>query len=164
MKEMDGSGKGAEESGERKKRKMTSKTMVVLLQENSDTRGEINWFDYAQDAERFIESILEAGFDRRSIRVLEGQDMDVLITQKPMVTLLAAEKVLQLETPVVEIPEVLPVAIVEDVSDSEEMVEIATFELQMERELVSVAAAPSEDAEPYTKNGIRFSSAFASEY
>src|SRR5574341_29672 len=85
MPEMDG-----RESEEREKPEMTSKSIVVLLQENSDTRGEINWFDYGQDAERFIEGLLEAGFDRRSIRVLEGQDMDVLITQRPVVSLLPA--------------------------------------------------------------------------
>ncbi|HET9477428.1 MAG TPA: hypothetical protein VFP63_08065 [Dehalococcoidia bacterium] len=148
---------------------MTSKTMVVLLQENSDTRGEINWFDYAQDAERFIESLLDAGFERQSIRVMEGQDMDVLITQKPMVTLLAADKVFQAEPPVIEIREIVPAAVVEELPElSVETVEVNTFDFAMEpdpeRELVSVAAAPSEDAEPYTKNGIRFSSAFASEY
>src|SRR5512145_2850145 len=110
MKEMDG-----RESGERKKQEMTSKTMVVLLQENSDTRGEINWFDYAQDAERFIEGLLEAGFERQSIRVMEGQDMDVLVTQKPMVTLLSADKVFQPETPVIEVREAVPAVVFEEV-------------------------------------------------
>lgn len=148
---------------------MTSKTMVVLLQENSDTRGEINWFDYAQDAERFIEGLLEAGYERQSIRVMEGQDMDVLVTQKPMVTLLSADKVFQPETPVIEVREVVPAVVLEEIPElSVETVEVASFDFAMEpepeRELVSVAAAPSEDAEPYTKNGIRFSSAFASEY
>jgi hypothetical protein len=51
---------------------------------------------------------------------------------------------------------------------SVETVEVASFDFAMEpapeRELVSVAAAQREDAAPYTKNGIRFSSAFASEY
>src|SRR5574341_1110830 len=65
-------------------------TIAVVFKEEGGNRKETRWFNHAHDAERHIEGLLEAGFERGSIRVLEGRDMDVLITQKPVVSLLPA--------------------------------------------------------------------------
>ena len=147
---------------------MNRKTIVILLQENSSNRGEVTSFDQAQDAERFIEGLLETGFERQSIRVLAAQDLDLLITQKPVVSLLSTKMAPAVEMPVVEVSgEIQPIS--EEVPDGDlEPVQVEAMESHMERELVTVGASAgsdvSTDSEPYTRNGIRFSSAFASEY
>lgn len=66
---------------------MTDKTIVILLEENSSSYGNVNDFDQPQDAERYIEGLLEAGYDRERIRVMEAHGLNVEITPKPIVVL-----------------------------------------------------------------------------
>ena len=66
---------------------MTDKTIVILLEENSSSYGNVNDFDQPQDAERYIEGLLEAGYDRERIRVMEAHGLNVEITPKPVVVL-----------------------------------------------------------------------------
>lgn len=66
---------------------MTDKTIVILLEENSSSYGNVNDFDQPQDAERYIEGLLEAGYDRERIRVMEAHGLNVEVTPKPIVVL-----------------------------------------------------------------------------
>ena len=66
---------------------MTDKTIVILLEENSSSYGNVNDFDQPEDAERYIEGLLEAGYDRERIRVMEAHGLNVEITPKPIVVL-----------------------------------------------------------------------------
>lgn len=117
-----------------------SGTIAVVFKEEGGNRKETRWFNHAHDAERHIEGLLEAGFERESIRVLEGRDMDVLITQKPVVSLLPAVSV--------------------------------AMPAQVRAEALLSAPRPESDPvlavadgsrEPYTQDGVRFSSRFGPE-
>lgn len=144
---------------------MNTRTIVILLQENSSNHGEVNEFDHPQDAERFIEGLLEAGFERQSIRVLAARDLDLLITQKPVVSLLRAEVAPAVQMPEPEVAEEIQ-AVSEEVPEyNPEPVRVEAMASHAERQLVAVSASePSTDNEPYMRDGVRFSSAFTSEY
>ena len=124
---------------------MSTKTIVLVFPQDTGTHVEVNDFDHAQDAERFIEGLLAVGFERHSIRVLAAHDLDFQIIQKPVVSLLPADWASQL-----------------DLEDAPAPVEVvAALDSRMESDLVPVGAG--ESSEPYTRDGIRFSSAFGSE-
>lgn len=130
---------------------MNSKTIVLLLQDEGGNRGEVNEFDDPQDAERYLTALLEAGVERASIRVLSAQDLDLLVTQKPVVSLLSDESP---AAPAVEV--------------SREPVRVAAGNegvAAMQASEVPAAPEPAgKESEPYTQNGVRFSSAFNSDY
>ena len=135
---------------------MTTKTIVILLQENSSNHGEVNEFDQPQDAERFIEGLLEAGFERRSIRALTAHDIDLLITQKPTVSLLSGKDSTADAPSAEESEKVVPPS--GHTNGAHAATEMKASE--------SPAEPVSEDAgsAPYTRNGVRFSSMFVREY
>lgn len=130
---------------------MNTRTIVILLQENSSNHGEVNEFDHPQDAERYIEGLLEAGYERQSIRALTAHDIDLLVTQKPVVSLVSDGGP---TAPAVEV--------------SEEPVQVASSkdgaaEMQASGEPAEPVSVSAE-SEPYTRNGVRFSSMFGREY
>jgi len=147
---------------------MDTKTIVILLQENSRNHGEVTSFDQARDAERFLGDLLASGFDQRNIRVLAAKDLDILITQKPVVSLFSTETAPVAEPPLAPVSDYIQPVTEELPEYDPEPVYVEAVESHMERELVSVAAAPDshpeEAPEPYTQNGVRFSSAFARDY
>src|SRR5574341_1141165 len=109
---------------------MPNKTIVILLQEGSSSYGEVHEFDQAQDAERYIESLLEASLERPRVLVLEAQALNLTVTQKAFVSLFAGRQ-----------PAVSRII-------SEERTE--TIALAPEPEPVA------EDAKPYHRDGVRF--------
>lgn len=153
---------------------MNTKTIVILLQEDSTNHGEVTSFDQTHDAERFLEDLLASGFDQRSIRVLAAKDLDILIKQKPVVSFVSSGTALAVEPPAAPVtnyiqPVIEDLPVTEDLPEfNPEPVYVEAMESNAERELVSVAAAsdshPDAEPEPYTQNGVRFSSAFAREY
>ncbi len=130
---------------------MNPKTIVLLLQEENGSRGEVNEFDDPQDAERYIGGLLEAGFDRLLIRVLSAHDLDLLVTQKPVVSLLADEGP---PAPAAEVARE-PVGVTATNEESASM---------QASEVPSNPEPAGKESEPYTQNGVRFSSAFNSDY
>lgn len=115
---------------------MSSKTVVVVLHDNGSTHGKVSEFHHAQDAEHFVESLLEAGFEQRSIRVLALQNLDMLVTHRPAVSLVPTHLVRK-DLPAAENgDETLPIQ--EDVPTA---THVATFESAREKDLVPVGAS-----------------------
>ncbi|HET9476969.1 MAG TPA: hypothetical protein VFP63_05740 [Dehalococcoidia bacterium] len=131
---------------------MTDKTVVILLRENSKSCGDVNEFDKAEDAEHYIEGLLEAGYERERIRVMGAHGLIVEVTPMPVVSLHAAVPV---ERPArKERVERVRAPALDDHG----------MELAGESSPASPGPAPA-DAEdgPYTRNGVRFSTAFTRE-
>ncbi len=118
-----------------------SDNIVVMFKEEGGNRRETRWFNQTRDAEHFIEGLLEAGFERQNIRVLEGREMDVLVTQKPVVSLLPQVNVAM---PAQKRTEALLTSAPGPESDP-------------------VLAVADVSREPYTQDGVRFSSRFGPE-
>ncbi len=137
---------------------MPDKTIVILLQDGSDSYGEVKEFDQPRDAERHIEALLEVGFERPSIRVLEAHDLNLAVTQKAVVSLFATPPS-AVAPPIVEESAETIAAPAKGNKGTDAVMEMAAPEYREEPE-----ALPAGDgAELYHRNGIRFSSAFSSE-
>ena len=137
---------------------MTDKTIVILLQENSTSCGDVNEFDEARDAEKYIEGLLEAGFERQNIRVMEAHGLNLAITPRPIVSLHAVTAPAVEPSPHEDRVDVVS-ASASDAPSVEPPIEMSAPEPQWER-----APGPeAPEAEPYTRNGVRFSSAFSTE-
>jgi hypothetical protein len=66
---------------------MSDKFVLVVSDESDRKRGEISVLDTAHEAERLVETLLEAGFDQERIWVLMGSEADFAITSRPVVSL-----------------------------------------------------------------------------
>jgi hypothetical protein len=69
---------------------MTSQFMVLLTEEKGAARGELKFLASATDVAHYIETLLEGGFDRESIRVFHGSEIELEISYRPVVSLSAA--------------------------------------------------------------------------
>ena len=66
---------------------MSDKFVLVVSDENDRKRGEISVPDTAQETERLVETLLEAGFDQERIRVFTGSEAEFVTTYRPVVSL-----------------------------------------------------------------------------
>ena len=66
---------------------MSDKFVLVVSNENDRKHGEISVLDTAQETERLVETLLEAGFDQERIRVFTGSEAEFVTTYRPVVSL-----------------------------------------------------------------------------
>lgn len=126
---------------------MSTKTLVVVLQGNGSTHGKVSEFHDAQDAEHFVEGLLEAGFAERSIRVLAVQSLDLIITHRPAVSLVPAHLASRDAPAAHNSAERLWMN-----ADLPATTHVATFESPRERDLAWVGASPELKSSGYQVN------------
>jgi len=119
---------------------MSSRTLVVVYEQNDEKRGEITIVENAQKAARLVETLLEAGFERERIRIFTGGEMSIQVTHRPVVALVDGG------APAAQAPS----------ETTEEAPKASKAEVEAEAVLVKAAA---KDA-PLTRDGVRFSQAF----
>ena len=80
---------------------MTSKVIVFVADGGDQRFGEVSVFDSSGEAERLLETLLEAGYDRQRIRVFSGAEMEARVSQRPVVALVTGdqEEVSESESP-----------------------------------------------------------------
>ncbi len=66
---------------------MSDKFVLVVSDESDPNHGEISVLDTAHEAERLVETLLEAGFDQERIWVLMGSEAEFVTTSRPVVSL-----------------------------------------------------------------------------
>ena len=66
---------------------MSDKFVLVVSDESDRKHGEISVLNTAHEAERLVETLLEAGFDQERIWLLMGSEAEFAITSRPMVSL-----------------------------------------------------------------------------
>jgi hypothetical protein len=65
-----------------------SEKIIVLVTDRGDSNhGEISVLDEPRRAEKLVETLLEAGFERERIRVFAGSQSDFEVSQRPVVAL-----------------------------------------------------------------------------
>lgn len=64
---------------------METKVIVLIADRGDPKHGEIAVLDDTADAERLIETLLGAGFDREQVRVFSGSEMVAQVSQRPKV-------------------------------------------------------------------------------
>ncbi len=66
---------------------MTTKFIVLVADRDDPKHGEIVVVDTTAEAERLVETLLDAGFDRERVRVFSGTEMEAQVSQRPKVEL-----------------------------------------------------------------------------
>ena len=66
---------------------MSEKFLVFLSDEDSPDRGEIRFFDDAEQVSLHTESLLESGCEQPRIRIFTSTEVEVLVRHRPVVSL-----------------------------------------------------------------------------
>ena len=66
---------------------MAEKFVLVVSEEKDGKHGEISELDTAQETERLVETLLEAGFEQDRIRVFAGAEAEFVTSYRPVATL-----------------------------------------------------------------------------
>ena len=69
-----------------------SKVIVFVAGRGDPRFGEVRVFDISGEAERLVETLLEAGYDRQRIRVFCGVEMEARVSQRPVVALVTGDR------------------------------------------------------------------------
>jgi hypothetical protein len=118
---------------------MSESVMVIVADPDDAKHGEINVVESPQKAARLVETLLEAGFDQTRIRVFSGTEMDMRVRHRPVVALVTSEEAAErIEAEAEAETEARPVA--------------SNVKAESHREAII--------AEPYQRNGQKFSTAF----
>jgi len=129
---------------------MSTKYVIIVTGENDDNCETPKLVDDIREAEYIIAAYLEKGFTRESVRLLAGNDIPFVVTNKPVVSAFDGHS--------------------EDATDREDQVPAVSSELLCDaapgdgyirpRGVWEPVGASAEEA-PYMKDGMRFSTAFA---
>jgi hypothetical protein len=127
-------------------------TVIVLVSDLDDSgHGEIKILDGSEQAARFVETLLESGFEQERVRVFGVDELLMQIHQRPVVSLIGDASGRQEEAP----------------KDEGEESAAPTPQARPEP---AQAAAPATAVidhvaeEPFVRNGVRFSSQFRPEW
>ena len=115
---------------------MADKVIVVVSDENDARRGEVTVVDNPRTATHLVETLLEAGYQPERIRLFNGDQAAIQVTQRPVVAMVGDES-----TPI-------------------GAASPATDEAPRAPQARAASQAGEEEATPFMKNGVRFSSLF----
>ena len=71
---------------------MTAKVIVFVADRGDQRFGEVSVFDSSGEAERLLETLLDAGYDRQRIRVFSGAEMEARVSHRPVVALVSGDQ------------------------------------------------------------------------
>jgi hypothetical protein len=111
---------------------MLNKVIVMVSDLDDGSHGEINVLDGPEQAAHFVETLLESGFEQERVRVFGGDEVEMQVHQRPVVSLISNARGRNEEAP----------------RDEKEEVAAPT------------PYAMDEVAQPFVRNGVRFSSQF----
>jgi hypothetical protein len=66
---------------------MTAQFLVVILDGRDPDRGELRYVDSPADLARYVETLLEGGYDQSNIRVFEANEIHLEVNYRPVVSL-----------------------------------------------------------------------------
>jgi hypothetical protein len=121
---------------------MLNKVIVMVSDLDDASHGEINVLDGPEQAARFVETLLESGLEQERVRVFGGDELQMQVQQRPVVSLISDARGRTKEAP----------------KDEEE--DAATPAPQDRPQHEQVAASKAVAAQPFERNGVRFSSQF----
>ena len=71
---------------------MTAKVIVFVADRGDQRFGEVSVFDSSGEAERLLETLLEAGCDQQRIHVFSGAEMEARVSHRPVVALVSGDQ------------------------------------------------------------------------
>lgn len=131
---------------------MTNRMIVMVSDLDDASHGEINILDNPEQAARLVEQLIESGFEQERIRVFGGDEMEMQVHHRPVVSLSAPDSSGGKTQK-------------DDSADQEE--EAQTAEASEEEENLERVSAKANSLQveevataPFERNGVRFSSQF----
>jgi len=70
---------------------MASKFIILVSDRDDEKHGEVSVHDDVKKAQRLVETLIEAGFEQERIRVFGGGELDIQVTQRPVVSIVKNE-------------------------------------------------------------------------
>ncbi len=137
---------------------MSNKVIVMVSDLDDASHGEINVLESHEHAARFVETLLESGFEQERVRVFGGDELQMQVQHRPVVNLLTGARGRKEETPGEE-----DQASAQEPAPQQESVETASAKAETAGASVTshVKAVLDEiAAQPFVRNGVRFSSQF----
>jgi hypothetical protein len=123
---------------------MLNKVIVMVSDLDDASHGEINVLDGPEQAARFVETLLESGLEQERVRVFGGDELQMQVQQRPVVSLISNARGWKEEAPREEEEEEAPVP-----QDRPQPEQVAASKTVID-----------EVAQPFVRNGVRFSSQF----
>jgi hypothetical protein len=129
--------------------------MIVMVSDLDDaSHGEINILESPEQAARLVEQLIESGFDQERVRVFGGDEMEMQVHHRPVVSLTSPGGKPKKDNNADNADEEEEVPATAEAPEAEgelERVNSVANSLQVEE----VAAST-----PFERNGVRFSSQF----
>ena len=129
---------------------MSGRTIVMVSDLDDAGHGEINVLESADEATRLVETLLESGFEQERIRIFVGEEMQMEVHHRPVVSLSANTSPTRTSE--------------EEAQPQEAPAPSQATEEEVEPTVVSAHANSLHfeeiAAEPFVKNGVKFSSLF----
>jgi hypothetical protein len=126
---------------------MLNKVIVMVSDLDDASHGEINVLDGPEQAAHFVETLLESGFEQERVRVFGGDELQMQVHQRPVVSLIGNARSRNEEAP----------------RDEEREAAAQAPQARPQQEQMAARAKDVMDegaAEPFERNGVRFSSQF----
>jgi hypothetical protein len=132
---------------------MLNKVIVMVSDLDDASHGEINVLDGPEQAAHFVETLLESGFEQERIRVFGGDELQMQVHQRPVVSLISNARGRKEEAPRDEEEEAT--ATPPQASPQQEQVAASKTVAARDKAVMDEVAA-----QPFVRNGVRFSSQF----
>src|SRR5713226_1574093 len=71
---------------------MLNKVIVMVSDLDDASHGEINVLDGPEQAAHFVETLLESGFEQERVRVFGGDELQMQVHQRPVVSLIGGAR------------------------------------------------------------------------
>ncbi len=133
---------------------MLNKVIVMVSDLDDASHGEINVLDGPEQAAHFVETLLESGFEQERVRVFGGDELQMQVHQRPVVSLISDARGRKEEAP-------------RDEEEEEATATAPQARPQQEQVAASMSVAARAKAvmdeitaQPFMRNGVRFSSQF----
>jgi hypothetical protein len=133
---------------------MSNKVIVMVSDLDDASHGEISVLDSPELAARFVETLLESGFEQDRVRVFGGDELQMQVHHRPVVNLMADRSRKE------EAPAEQPAA--EPEPEPAQVAQAAAKPITVGANVASQAKAVLEEivVQPFTRNGARFSEQF----
>ena len=130
---------------------MANKVIVMVSDLDDASHGEINILDGPEAAVQFVETLLESGFEQERVRVFGGDELQMQVHHRPVVSLIVGNSRGRKE----EAPR-------EEEEAAEAPAEQHQEQVAAAKTVTARAKAVMEEvaAQPFVRNGVRFSSQF----
>lgn len=70
---------------------MPSRIIILVSDRDDEKHGEISVLDDLKKAQHLVETLIEAGFEQERIRAFSGGELEIQVTQRPVVSLVKNE-------------------------------------------------------------------------